>query len=369
MAASGSTMVVLAALAGNGCIAVVKLMAAAWTGSAAMLAEAVHSIADTANQGLLLLGLRRARRVPDANHPFGYGMEVYFWAFVVAILLFSLGAGVAIYEGIDKLQRPHPISYPLVNFAVLGVALVFEAGSAWVALREFDRRRRDEPPLDALRHSKDPALYTVLLEDLAAIAGLLVALAGLSASYFLDWAAGDAVASIVIGLILGMVAAFMSLETKSLLIGEAAAPHVVEAIRGIIRGEMVEDGPVTAINELRTIHLGPEHVLVAASLDFRDGETAKTVKDTVGRLERRIKQRFPPVRYLFLEVQDVGDGTAVPSGDAVVKPADVPAVAVSDVPLNERAPSSGPIPPPHRGAAEVPKKNYPPPKRGKGKRR
>lgn len=364
MAASGSTTVVLAALAGNGCIAVAKLAAAAWTGSAAMLAEAVHSIADTANQGLLLLGLGRAQRAPDAAHPFGYGMEVYFWAFVVAILLFSLGAGVAIYEGIDKLQRPHPISDPLLNFAVLGVALVFEVGSAWVALNEFERRRHGEPPIVALRQSKDPALYTVLLEDLAAIAGLLVALAGISASYFLGWIEGDAIASIVIGLILGGVAAFMSLETKSLLIGEAAAPEVVKAIDAIIRHEMGKDGSITAVNELRTVHLGPEHVLVAASLDFRDGETAKGVKATVGRLEQQIKQRFPSVRYLFLEAQGM---TGAPLS-AVGGPG-AGLVELAPSAASEGAEAGVVKATPSRGAAELPKKNYPPPKRKKGKRR
>ena len=362
MAASGSTTVVLAALAGNGCIAAVKLIAAAWTGSAAMLAEAVHSIADTANQGLLLLGLKRSRRHPDAIHPFGYGMEVYFWAFVVAILLFSLGAGVAIYEGIDKLQRPHEIADPLVNFAAVMAPRKMPSMSACVAVRDFGRRRRDEPPIDALRHSKDPALFTVLLEDLAAIAGLLVALAGLSASYALGWAAGDAVASIVIGLILGAVAAFMSLETKSLLIGEAAAPEVVEAIRGIIRGEMTDGGSVTAINELRTVHLGPEHVLLAASLDFRDGETAKGVKEAVGRMEHEIRQRFPAVRYLFLEVQSVEASALAARTSFDGKPPEASAL------LGNQPPSPSPTTP-ARGVAEVPRKSYPPPKRRKGKRR
>jgi len=368
MAATGSTLVVLAALAGNGCIAAVKLVAAAWTGSAAMLAEAVHSIADTGNQGLLLLGLKRARRNADATHPFGYGMEVYFWAFVVAILLFSLGAGVAIYEGIDKLQRPHLIANPLVNFVVLGVALVFEAGSAYMAVREFERRRQSEPPIEALRHSKDPALFTVLLEDMAAIAGLLIALAGLSASYFLEWTAGDAIASIAIGLVLGAVAAFMALETKSLLIGEAAAPEVVAAIRDIIRAEAHARGAVTAINELRTVHLGPEHVLVAASLDFRDGETARGVKETIGRLERRIKQGFPAVRYVFLEVQgadktaiaDTADGQA---GAAVLVPGAVGTLLQGGGAVEPASTE------PTRGAADAPRRNYPPPKRRNGKRR
>lgn len=230
VATSGSTRVVIAALASNAAIAAAKFAAAAWTGSAAMLSEAIHSLADTANQGLLLHGLKRANRPADARHPFGYAKEVYFWAFVVAILLFSLGAGVAIYEGVDKLRNPHPVTDPLINYAVLGVAIVFEVISTVVAVREFNKGRGEQGVLAALRTSKDPALFTVLLENLAALAGLAVALAGIAASYLLAWTMGDAIASIVIGLILGYVAAFMAIETKSLLIGEAASDRLLSEI-------------------------------------------------------------------------------------------------------------------------------------------
>lgn len=355
MAANGSTTVVLAAMAGNGCIAIAKLAAAAWTGSAAMLSEAIHSIADTANQGLLLLGLKRAARPPDDRHPFGYAKELYFWAFVVAILLFSLGAGVAIYEGVDKLLHPHPTGDPTVNYVVLGLAIVFELGSTWVAVREFNSRRGDQGALAAIRSSKDPALFTVLLEDFAALAGLVVALAGIAAAHLLGWTAGDAIASIVIGLILGAVAAFMSIETKALLIGEAADPQVVGAIRDIVRREMGNGGPVTAINDLRTMHLGPEEVLAVASLDFRDGLTAQAVETTIGRLEVQITAQFPMVRHLFLEVQRAPESRAE-RGLAALTAAE------------QREPSGiAPIAT-IRGAAEVPKKSYPPPKPGKGKK-
>ena len=244
MAASGSTTVVIAALGANALIAAAKFAAAAWTGSAAMLSEAIHSLADTANQGLLLHGTRQSRRPADARHPFGYAKELYFWAFVVAVLLFSLGAGVAIYEGIHKLRNPVPITDPWVNYAVLGLALVCEAGSTFLAVREFNRQRGTADAVGALRGSKDPALYTVLLEDTAAIAGLLVAMAGLFAAHIFGWPLGDAVASIVIGIILGLVAAFMAIETKALLIGEAAAPEVVATIDAMIRAEMGEEGPI-----------------------------------------------------------------------------------------------------------------------------
>lgn len=369
MAASGSTAVVLAALAGNGCIAIAKLAAAAWTGSAAMLSEAIHSIADTANQGLLLLGLKRAARPPDERHPFGYAKELYFWAFVVAILLFSLGAGVAIYEGVDKLLHPHPLGDPTVNYAVLGAAILFESGSTYVALREFNRRRGDEGALSALRTSKDPALFTVLLEDFAALAGLVVALVGIAAAHLLGWAEGDAVASIVIGLILGAVAAFMSLETKALLIGEAAAPEVVAAIRAIIGRDMREAGPVVAINELRTMHLGPEDVLVAISLDFSDDQTARDVETVTAHLDRAIKTQFPSVRHLFLEVQRKLDETgAAParSGEAAMDAAEARSPRMA---AGMRLSGSGTDAPAPRGAPDLPRKSYPPQKTGKAKKK
>ncbi|MFV0295606.1 MAG: cation diffusion facilitator family transporter [Hyphomicrobiaceae bacterium] len=314
MAATGSNKVVIAAFAGNGAIAIAKLLAAGWTGSAAMLSEAIHSIADTGNQALLLLGLRRSRRPADTRHPFGYAKELYFWAFVVAVLLFSLGSGVALYEGIDKLYHPHPASNPTVNFIVLGFAFCFEGASTVIAWREFNRRRGERGVVEALRGSKDPALYTVLLEDMAAITGIAVAVIGIAASYVLDWPEGDAIASIIIGLILAAVAAFMAIETKALLIGETVAPAMREKVRSLIGEEMGRDGPVIAINELRTMHLGPESILIAASLDFRDDETAAGVAATIGRLDMRIKQQFPAVSHLFLEVQKPTQppGTGVP---------------------------------------------------------
>ena len=217
MAAGGSTKVVVAALGFNGLIAVSKFVAATITGSAAMLSEALHSVADTANQGLLLLGMRKSRRPADTRHPFGYSKELYFWSFVVAILLFSMGAGVSIYEGVQKLIKPHPITSPIVNYVVLGVAIVFEAASTFVALREFNAQRGTMSPVAALKSSKDPALFTVVLEDLAALTGLAIALIGTLVADLGGRLAADAVASIAIGCVLAGVAAFMSRETKSLL--------------------------------------------------------------------------------------------------------------------------------------------------------
>ena len=300
MAGSGSTKVVVAALGANGLIAVAKFVAASITGSAAMLSEALHSVADTANQGLLLFGMRRARRPADARHPFGYGKELYFWSFVVAILLFSMGAGVSLYEGVQKLRHPHPIENAIVNYVVLGVAIVIELISTFVALREFNLQRGSMSPLTALKSSKDPALFTVVLEDLAALAGLVIALIGNLVADLGGWLAGDAIASIAIGCVLAGVAAFMSRETKSLLIGESASSELVQGVRTLIESEAAATGAIQRIHAIRTMHLGPQDVLLTVRIDFDDGVSAARVEGIVGGLERVIKARYPEIRQLFL---------------------------------------------------------------------
>ena len=300
MAAGGSTKVVVAALGFNGLIAVSKFVAATITGSAAMLSEALHSVADTANQGLLLLGMKKSRRPADTRHPFGYSKELYFWSFVVAILLFSMGAGVSIYEGVQKLIKPHPITSPIVNYVVLGVAIVFEAASTFVALREFNAQRGTMSPVAALKSSKDPALFTVVLEDLAALTGLAIALIGTLMADLGGWLAADAVASIAIGCVLAGVAAFMSRETKSLLIGEAASSEVVEGVRTLIEAEAAATGAIKRIHAIRTMHLGPQDVLLTVRMDFEDSVSAARVEHIVGDLERAIRARFPEIRQLFL---------------------------------------------------------------------
>jgi cation diffusion facilitator family transporter len=300
MAADGTVKVVLAALACNGLIAVSKFVAASITGSAAMLAEALHSVADTANQGLLLLGMRRARRPADRWHPFGYSKELYFWSFVVGILLFSMGAGVSLYEGVQKLLHPHPIEHAFVNYIVLSVAIVFEVASTYVAVSEFNARRGRMRPLMALRSSKDPALFTVVLEDLAALIGLIIALVGILVADLLGWLPGDALASIAIGCVLAGVAAFMCLETKSLLIGEAASPRVVAGVRRLIEAQAAASGAIKRVHTIRTMHLGPEDVLLTVRVDFEDSVSAAKVEDIVGDLERAIRARFPEIRQLFL---------------------------------------------------------------------
>lgn len=329
MAAGGSTTVVLVALGANLGIAIAKFAAAAWTGSSAMLSEAIHSLVDTSNQGLLLYGLKRSARPADARHPFGYAREIYFWSFVVAVLLFSMGASVSIYEGVHKLSDPHPIHDAHINYIVLGIALVLEGISTWKALSEFNSRYPGRGLVAALRRSKDAALFTVVLEDLAALSGLLVALASVMAADLLGYTLADGIASIVIGLILAFVAAFMSIEVKSLLVGEAADLEVRKGIYRAIETEAGAGRPIRAINEVKTMHLGPEDVLAVAGIDFADGIGSAEIEATTGRLEAAIRQRFPTVKRLYLEAQSAAAPNAVvppvtPATPAAITPGHEP---------------------------------------------
>lgn len=301
MEVHGGKKVIYAALAMNTLIAITKFGAAAYTGSSAMLSEAIHSVVDTGNQGLLLYGIKRSSRPADAQHPFGYGMELYFWAFVVAIVIFAVGAGVAIYEGIHKMMAPHPIENAHVNYIVLGLAIVFESVAWIVALKEFRRVKGKRSYLEAVRHSKDPTLFTVLFEDTAAMLGLIVALAGIYISVTFNLPAVDGLVSILIGLILAATAVLLAYETKGLLIGEAASPRVENTIREIV-GRNPE---IKTVNELLTMHLGPQDILLNMSLDFRDGIGSVEVEACVTRLEQEIKAALPQIRRVFIEAQNI----------------------------------------------------------------
>ncbi|MFZ1662469.1 MAG: cation diffusion facilitator family transporter, partial [Paracoccaceae bacterium] len=235
--ASGSKTVIYAALAGNAAIAVTKFAAGSYSGSSAMLSEAVHSVVDTGNQGLLLLGIARSKRPPDLEHPFGHGMEVYFFAFVVAILIFGVGAGVSFYEGFHQIANPEPVTNFLVNYIVLGLSIAFEGASWLVAFREVNRNRGNQGLLQAVRKSKDPTVFTVLFEDTAAMLGLFIAAMGLLATQFADLVWADGAASIGIGGILTLAAAALAYETKSLLTGEAASAATTTEIHRLALAE------------------------------------------------------------------------------------------------------------------------------------
>lgn len=307
--ASGSKKVVIAALVGNGLIAVTKYGAAAFTGSSAMFSEAVHSTVDTGNQALLLYGMKRASRPPDRKHPFGYAPEIYFWAFVVAILIFATGAGVSIYEGVQKIRHPEPITSPHVNYIVLGLAIVFE-GVAWtIAFREFRKTAVHASYLASLRASKDPAIFTVLLEDTAAMLGLIVALVGVVLAELLDLPVLDGVASVIIGVILAAIAIFLAYETKALLIGEAAAPGVVTSVRRLVGAE---EG-IRRINEVLTMHLGPNDILLNLSVDFQPTLTADQVERTITQLEKAIQAEHPDITRVFIEAERWRPGALPPA--------------------------------------------------------
>lgn len=298
-ATDGSLKVIFAALIGNFLIAISKFAASVYTGSSAMFSEAIHSLVDTGNQGLLLFGIKRAKKPADKNHPFGYGGEIYFWSFVVAIIIFGVGAGFAFYEGWHKLHHPEPIKDIYINYIVLGASICFEAVAWFLAYKEFEKQRGKQPYFAAVRASKDPRVFTVLFEDTAAMLGLVVALIGISLSQYAGMPWADGAASMVIGLILTCTAAFLAFECKGLLIGEGARPEVVQAIRAEL--EALTDK--ASVNEVLTVHFGPEDVLVTISLDFKNNLTAQQVEVTTTRLERAIKSQFPIIRRIFIEAQ------------------------------------------------------------------
>ncbi|MBS0335172.1 MAG: cation diffusion facilitator family transporter [Proteobacteria bacterium] len=299
MASHTSKTVIYAALAGNTAIAATKFAAAGFTGSAAMLSEAIHSVVDTGNQLLLLLGLRRAAKPADARHPFGYGLQLYFYTFVVAVLIFGVGAVVSFMHGIAKIRHPHGIEHAWVNYLVLGLGILFEGGVWLVALKAFNRQRGGRSIFAEIRSSKDPTVFTVLFEDTAALSGLVIALLGVFLSEALDAPVLDGVASLLIGAILAVTAFFLASESQSLLTGEAASHETRVGINRIARAEP----GVAGLNQARTMHFGPNEVFVALSLDFEDSLPAGEVERIVTRIEQRLRTAYPEIGQVFIEAQ------------------------------------------------------------------
>ncbi len=301
--ASGSKKVIYAAMIGNGLIAIAKFVGASITGSAAMLSEGIHSLVDTGNQGLLLYGIARSKRPADEKHPFGYASEIYFWAFIVAVLIFSIGAGISIYHGVEKVIHPNPVADPSINYIILILAMMFEGVAWWIAYKEFNLLRGKKGLFEAVRDSKDPTVFTVLFEDTAAMLGLLVALLGIWISVTYNLPVVDGIASIIIGVILAGTALLLALETKGLLIGESAAPEIVEDIKQIVGNHKT----IIALNEIRTLHRGPNDVLLALSVDYKDDVIAGELERTNTMIEIEIKEKYPSVKRLFIEVQSAED--------------------------------------------------------------
>lgn len=294
---STTKKVILAAFFGNFFIALTKFIAALITGSSAMLSEGIHSLVDTGNQVLLFHGLRKAGKPANDRFPFGHGKEIYFWSFVVAILIFAVGSGVSFYEGIHHLTHPRLMVNPVVNYIVLAFAFLFE-GFAWLfALREFTRAKGKWGYLQAVHRGKNPSLFVVLFEDSAAMLGLVTAFLGILLVQVTGNPVFDGIASIIIGMILGGTAIWLAYETKSLLIGESANPEIVHGIR-ILASSFPH---ILHVNEVVTLHMGPDYILANISLDFEDTVSAGLVEETLERLRNAIREEHPRVKRIFIE--------------------------------------------------------------------
>jgi cation diffusion facilitator family transporter len=291
-----STRTLVIALLANLGIAISKFVAAAITGSSAMLTEGVHSVVDSTNQLLLMWGRRQARKPADKYHPFGYGRELYFWSFVVAVLVFALGAGVSVYEGILHIAHPEPAVSPLIAYGVLLIAFILEGWSTVEAFKEFRGAKGDLSWLEAIRRSKDPPSFIVLLENGAAMAGIIAAAVGLFLSQITRNPLFDGAASIVIGIILGFTALLLARESKGLLIGEAADPAIVEGLRALAR----EKPGVMGVGHVLTVHSSPDQVTAMINVDFDDEMRAGEVELIVGRIEEEARTRWPQVKRLFV---------------------------------------------------------------------
>ena len=292
-------IVVYAALLGNLAIALVKFVAAYITNSSAMLSEAVHSVVDTLNEILLLYGLKKSQQPANYQHPFGYGRELYFWAFIVALLVFALGAMVSIYQGIQHIRHPEVIQSPLVNYVVLGFALLCEGTSWFIALKTFKKTKGQMGYFEAFRRSKDPTTFTVLFEDSAALIGLIIALLGIFCAQQFNLPVLDGVASVLIGIVLAISALLLARETKGLLMGETADPKLRHNVLKIAQ----EDAAVYSANGVLTEQMGAHQVIASLSLEFKDSLTSDDIEACVNRIEAKIKSIHPEIVALFVKPQ------------------------------------------------------------------
>ncbi|WP_395104512.1 cation diffusion facilitator family transporter [Actinomadura sp. SCN-SB] len=297
MSAEGGTKAIVAALAANLGIAVSKFVAFVFTGSSSMLAESIHSVADSGNQGLLLLGRKRSERTRTPQHPFGYGRERYFYAFVVAVVLFTVGAAFSLYEGIHKITDPHHVESPGWAFGVLIVAIVMESFSFRTAIKESNQVRNGRSWVQFIRRAKAPELPVVLLEDLGALVGLVLALFGVSMAVVTHNGVWDGIGTVCIGVLLGLIAIILAIETKSLLIGEGADPEVERQIVAAL--ESVEE--VDHLIHIRTQYIGPEELLIAAKIAVDHDDTAAQVAQGIDAAEAKIRAQFPEARLIYLE--------------------------------------------------------------------
>lgn len=301
MASESSNKTIYAALAANLAIALTKFGAAAISGSSAMASEGIHSLVDTGNEVLLLLGVRLSKRPADANHPFGHGQELYFWTLIVAILLFSIGGGMSIYEGIGHLLQPEPLEDPMWNYIVLGIAFLFEGFSWTVSLKALLANKREQSIWHAVRASKDPTIFSVLFEDTAALMGLTVAFIGVFFGHLFNNLYLDGTASVTIGVILAIVALLLAYECKGLLVGESANSQVVKSIRALI----VTDPAVAGVLRVLTLQFGPHEILLNLDIQFQQNLSAEQVASAVTRIEEQIRKQHSDIKQIFIEAKSL----------------------------------------------------------------
>ena len=296
--ASESRKSVIAAIAGNLAIAVSKFIAAALSGSAAMLSEAIHSLVDTGNGALMLVGMRRSKKPSDAEHPFGFGQELYFWTLMVGVLIFGLGGGMSIVSGVLHIRAAKPIEDVGWNYAVLGIAAVFESVSWWYGWRAFSKERRGRGIVETITETKDPTTFSVLLEDTAALLGLVVAFLGifLGTALGLPWLDGGA--SVVIGLLLCFVATIMVNESRALLVGEGVSRATLESIRQIT----LADPAVEDVGRLRTMYFGPDNIMLVMEMHIREDAEVTEMREATARVKRAIREKYPKIQRVFFDV-------------------------------------------------------------------
>jgi len=297
---SGSSKkVILAALIGNSLVSITKFVAAYFTHSSAMFSEGIHSLVDTGNQVLLLYGLKRSKLPADEQFPFGHGKEIYFWSFIVAILIFAVGAGISIYEGIIHILHPVAVKNSMINYVVLSLAIIFEGAAWYFAYKEFKKENTKYNIIRSVKEGKDPSMFVVLFEDTAALTGLFVAMLGIFLSDTTGILEFDGIASVAIGMILGLTAIWLAIETKGLLIGESADPEIVSGIKALAD----EYDEVEHINEVLTMHMGPDYILVNLSIDFDDHIKAGKMEQIISVIDHRIKHKWPDVKRVFVEAE------------------------------------------------------------------
>ena len=296
---ASSKKVIYAALAGNAFIALTKFIAFIATGSSAILSEAIHSVVDTGNQILLLYGIKQSKIPASEQYPFGHGKEIYFWSFIVAILIFAVGAGISIYEGILSLLNPGSISNIYINYIVLFIAMIFEGAAWYFAFREFSRAKGKWGYIEAVKRGKDPSIFMVLFEDTAAFLGLLIAFVSLLIGQLTGNLYWDGIASILIGFILAGTAIWLAVETKGLLIGESANDEVVNGIRKCAQSHSI----VENVHEVLTMHMGPDFVLANISIEFADSAVTGEIEHTIANIDQQLKKQYPVLKRIFVEAE------------------------------------------------------------------